>query len=92
MACEIRYDRRALADLRGIHDYIAERNPEAARRVIAAIRASIGYLADNPLMGAPEQGGHGRLLVEPRYRYVISYAIAGATVQIRYVLHPSRDR
>ncbi len=92
MAGEIRYDRRALADLRHIHDTIAERNPAAARRVISAIRASIGYLADNPLMGVRERYGHGRLLVEPRYRYLISYSVAGETVQIRYVLHPSRDR
>ena len=48
MAGDARYDRRALADLRHIHDTIAERNPQAARRVISALRASIGYLADNP--------------------------------------------
>lgn len=92
MALDVRYDRRALADLRHIHDYLAERNPQAARRVISAIRTSIGYLADNPLMGVRERHGHGRLLVEPRYRYVISYSLVGEAVQIRYILHPSRDR
>lgn len=60
MAHDIRYDRRALADLRNIHAYIAESNPAAARRVIASIRTSIGYLADNPLMGVAERAGHGR--------------------------------
>ena len=48
MAGEIRYDRRALANLRHIHDTIAGHNPQAARRVISTLRASIGYLADNP--------------------------------------------
>lgn len=92
MVHDIRFDRRALADLQSIHDYIAERNPAAARRVIASIRTSIGYLAENPLMGVTERRGFGRLLVEPRYRYVISYSVTDAAVEIRYVFHPRQNR
>lgn len=92
MTLEIRFDRRALADLRSIQAYIAERNPAAASRVISAIRASIGYLSANPLMGVRERHGHGRLLIEPRYRYVISYLVTNDEVQIRFVFHPRRDR
>ncbi len=38
----------ALADLRAIKAYIAEENPEAARRVIAGIRSETGILINQP--------------------------------------------
>lgn len=89
---EVRFSRRALADLAAIHAWLAERSPTAAGRVIAAIEASVALLADNPLMGRPEARGHGRILIVSRYRYVISYRVEGDTVEIVYVFHPSRDR
>jgi hypothetical protein len=34
----------------------------------------------------------GRILVVARYCYVISYRIAGDTVEVRYVFHPRQAR
>ena len=89
---EVRFSRKALADLAAIHAWLAERNPAAASRVVAAIEASAALLADNPELGRREARGLGRILIEPRYRYVLSYRIEGETVEILYVLHPRRKR
>jgi toxin ParE1/3/4 len=89
---DVRFSRRALADLAAIHDWLAERNPAAAGRVIAAIEHSAGLLADQPELGRRESRGFGRILVVPRYHYVISYRHAADMVEILYILHPRRAR
>jgi plasmid stabilization system protein ParE len=89
---EVRLTRKALADLVSIHAWLAERNPAAAARVVAAIEASAALLTDNPKLGRREDRGLGRILIVPRYRYVISYRIEGETVEIRYVFHPRQAR
>lgn len=63
---EVRFSRRALADLAAIHAWLAERNPAAAGRVIAAIEHSVGFLADQPALGRPDGAGLGRILIVPR--------------------------
>lgn len=44
----LRWLTQALADLRGIHDYIAKDNPAAARRVVGEIRRDVDILASEP--------------------------------------------
>ena len=86
------YGAQARSDIASIHVYITERNPAAARRVVAAIRHTAGLLAENPLLGRPDQQGLGRVAVVPRFGYLIFYRVEGETVEIRYILHPSRNR
>lgn len=40
-----------LDDLRAIKVYIAEENPDAARRVVASIRSEVGILINQPTIG-----------------------------------------
>lgn len=89
---DVRFSRRALADLAAIHGWLAERNPAAAGQVVVAIEHSVGLLADQPELGRREPSGLGRLLIVPRYRYVIAYRHEGDRVEILYVLHPRRAR
>lgn len=89
---EVRFSRKALADLAAIHAWLAARNPAAAARVVAAIERTAAHLADNPRMGRREDRGLGRILIVPRYRYVLSYRVEGDTVEIRYVFHPRQHR
>ncbi|MFT3974630.1 MAG: type II toxin-antitoxin system RelE/ParE family toxin [Amaricoccus sp.] len=88
----VRFSRRALADLAAIHEWLSERSPAAADRVVNAIEDSAAHLADNPLMGKREARGLGRFLIVSRYRYVLSYRVEGDRVEIVYVFHPSRER
>ena len=89
---DVRFSRKAPADLAGIHAWLAERNPAAAGRVIAAIEHTAGLLADQPELGRPEGRDLGRVLIVPRYRYVISYRCTADRVEILYILHPKRAR
>ena len=89
---EVRFSRKALADLAAIHAWLADRNPAAAARVVTAIEASAAFLADNPRLGRREVRGLGRILIVPRWHYVISYRIEGETVEIRYIFHPRQER
>ena len=49
---KLRYTPRAKSDLAEIHDYIAQENPQAARRVIHIIRNAAEALPQNPQVGA----------------------------------------
>ena len=90
-AKRIIYDEDALEDLIRIEAYIAAENPQAATRVIRSIRTRIAQLEEFPNIGAPEKRGHGRLLIETRYRHKIVYGVAGDTVQIRRILGSKQE-
>jgi plasmid stabilization system protein ParE len=49
----VRYKKQALRDIERIHDYIAEFDPGAAKRVVERIGHSIGRLNVLPLSGRP---------------------------------------
>jgi plasmid stabilization system protein ParE len=59
----LRYTVRALRHIEEIHKYIAERDTEAARRVVLRIERSIGRLASLPLSGRPGVVAGTRILV-----------------------------
>ena len=48
---KVRYRRRALRDIEGIHEYIEQRNPRAAAEVVSRIRAAAERLGWLPYMG-----------------------------------------
>jgi plasmid stabilization system protein ParE len=82
----------ARADLLEIFDYISQDNPDAARRVVAELRAAMRRLAEMPEMG------HFRkdLAKEPLrfwsvYSYLIIYRPKARPLQVVRVLHGSRD-
>lgn len=86
------YGAQARADIAAIHAYVAERKPgrrAAGRRRHPAHGRAAGRA---PLLGRPDPQGFGRVLVVPRFGYLVFYRVAGETVEIRYILHPSRDR
>lgn len=58
---DVRFSRKALADLTTIETWLAERNPTAAAKVIDAIEHIAGLLADQPELGRPESRGLGRI-------------------------------
>jgi plasmid stabilization system protein ParE len=45
----VRFTRRARADLEGIFGYLNNKSPRGARHVLAAIHASIKVIEDHPL-------------------------------------------
>lgn len=87
----VRWTLPALADLDQIQDFIAERNPPAASRLVDDILDR----TDTLLSGNPEIGRHGRVagtreLVLTGTLYVVAYRLR-ETVEILAIMHGARD-
>ena len=81
----------ARADVRAIAGYIDARNPRAAARWTAALRARIARIGRMPAAGAPRFDLAPRLRVVPHGAYLILYREDGATAEVVRVIHASRD-
>jgi plasmid stabilization system protein ParE len=81
----ITYSPRAVADIAFIADYIAERNPRAARAVESRIGEGLDRLAEFPGMGPAV-----RVIPLGRYPYLLFYTIAGHELVVLHVRHASR--
>jgi addiction module RelE/StbE family toxin len=80
----------ALADLRVIKKYIAEENPDAARRVIASICSETNILVNQPTIGRIGRIADTRELVISQYPYIVAYRELNGEVHILAVVHTSR--
>ncbi|ETX06586.1 MAG: hypothetical protein ETSY2_16255, partial [Candidatus Entotheonella gemina] len=83
----LRWTRRALRDMRHLHDYIAARNPQAARRMVARIREATSYLYQAPRMGRLGRVAETRELSIAGTPYIVAYLIEGSEIQIVAVIH-----
>jgi toxin ParE1/3/4 len=87
----IRYRARSLADIEEIYHYLKLRSPSGAANVLAAIKAGIQAIAENPLawQATDDPGVHSFVLT--RYSYRIFYTVLDQdTVEILHVRHTSR--
>ena len=91
---KLRFTSRAIENLAEIADYLHERNPAAARRVRAAIYASLQNLIMFPSAGRPQDVAGVRKLVTRNYAYLVYYTIdeTAEEVVILNVKHPARER
>ena len=64
----IRYAADAVADLMVLRNYIAQENPDAARRVADRIVKTVSRLAQHPRLGKPGRVDGTRELVIPSFR------------------------
>lgn len=88
----VRFSEDAEADLGAIFDYIAERNPTAALRVMDAISASIRQLESFPLLGRPGRVTGIREMVTPGWPYIVLYSLPDEYhIDIERVLHGARQ-
>lgn len=91
---EIRYLSTAQQDLLDIFTYIHRDNPAAAEALLGQFDSTIANLALHPFMGiVPKDDrlqrlGYRMLVVG---RYLVFYVIKANVVQIRRVIHGSRN-
>ncbi|MDO8414221.1 MAG: type II toxin-antitoxin system RelE/ParE family toxin [Gallionellaceae bacterium] len=87
---KLRYTVRARHDLTEIHDYVAQANPQAAKRLVSIIRKEAGILLHNPLLGRIGRVEGTRELTVGRYPFMIAYRIEAGEIHILTVVHTAR--
>jgi toxin ParE1/3/4 len=89
---KVRFTRPALDDLSRIHTYISKDNPAAASRVVTRLIDRALEIAHAPYQGREVDEPNARVVVMPRFRYFIFYAIEGEEIHINHIRHTSRRR
>jgi addiction module RelE/StbE family toxin len=86
------FTRRYLRELASIGDYIAERNPRAAARVVNDIHSKTArLLSDNPFIGRPGEISGTRELVIVGTPYIVAYRVADDQIEVLFVQHGARE-
>ena len=86
------WTRRYLQELAAIGDYIAERNPAAAARVVTAIHTRTRQLlSDNPFIGRAGEIEGTRELLLPGTPYIVAYRVLETRVEVLFVQHAARQ-
>lgn len=78
-------------DLDDIWDFIADDNPEAARRLIADLVKKCQNLGDSPLIGRKRDDLYRDLRSFPHGRYVIFYRVVEGGVVILRIVASARN-
>jgi addiction module RelE/StbE family toxin len=87
---QVRWLRRALANLDSEAEHIARHNPQAAARIVMAIQEAVARLAEYPAMGRSGRVPGTRELVVVGTPYIIPYRVRGDRVEILRVFHAAR--
>jgi len=83
----VRWTRRARRRLDEIGFRIAEDNPDAAARVVAAIAHGIEQLRDAPARGRPGRSRDTRELVIVGTPYIVAYRVHTNDIEILTIQH-----
>ena len=87
---KIEWVRLALSDLDEAATFIAQDNPEAARRLVRRIYNTARLLSDQPDAGRPGRVHGTRELVIADTPFILPYRVVNNTVQILRALHGAR--
>ena len=80
----------ARQDLRETFEYIAEENPNAARALLAEIKARAITRQDNPQLGRVGRVNGTRELVLTGTHYILPYRVKNQQIQILAVFRTAR--
>ena len=86
----VKWLKTATRNLDAAMEYIAQEDPESAKKIYAYIRERVAALATQPSMGKPGRVFGTRELVIERYPYIVPYRILENEVQIIRVFHTIR--
>ncbi len=86
----LRWTRAALHDLETVGAYLQDRNLQAARRIMAAIRTAVAGLKQFPEIGRPGRVEGTRELVVTGTPFIVPYRIAGKYIDILRIYHGAR--
>lgn len=90
---KVRWNKRALAQLRAAHGWIEKENPIAAQEFVEAVTALVDLLGEYPGMGVRTDEPEVFMFPPVRYRYLIYYKVlSDGEVRIIRVRHTARRR
>lgn len=93
MSRDVRLSRHAEQDFIRLVDFLAPKNPRAARRAAEAILAGIASLGDRPNRGRPSVGDHRELIIRfGRDGYVVRYRVDPDAVIVATINHLREQR
>ncbi len=87
---EIRWLKRALANLDAEAAFVALDNPAAAARLVDTIARTVELLAQHPGLGRPGRVEGTRELVVANTPYLVPYRVRNNVVEILRVFHGAR--
>lgn len=87
---KVRWRRNAQLDLVEIDTHIRQENPQAANRIISAIRQETLRLTSTPLAGRPGRVENTRELVMTKLPFIVAYQVTPSAVEILAVIHTAR--
>lgn len=87
---KIRVTRRARNDMLEILSFVAEKSPQGAARVAAAIDAGMSFLSESPRGGL--RTDHAELYVKilPDCPYKIFYRLKADAIEVVHIRHSAR--
>jgi plasmid stabilization system protein ParE len=88
----VRYSAPAAAELAELLDYIAERSPQGARKVLIRIRQVERHIGRFPKLGSPTHDPLLRAMLTLPYPYVLLYEEQAGEVIVHRVRHAARQR
>jgi toxin ParE1/3/4 len=87
---QVKWLKKALANLDYEAAYIAQDNPVAAQKIVKTVLDTVALLADQPALGSPSRIAGTRELAVPDTRYLIPYRVKNGQVEILRVFHTAR--
>jgi len=88
---QIKFSPESVQDLKRLHDFIAQHDPDSARTIVLNLKSAIHRFADMPRIGHPVEGIEGvREFVFGRY--VIRYLVKDEAVYILRLWHSKERR
>jgi toxin ParE1/3/4 len=91
---KLRFTPQAAENIGAIADYIRKRNPQAARKVRAAVYEGLRHIIMFPLIGRQQKEQGVRKLITPRYAYLIYYMLdeIADEIIILAIKHSAQER
>ncbi len=88
---QVRWTTAAASDLENIADYLFEKTPENAARLIREICEAVFALRIYPNRGRPGKKSGTRELVLPALPYIVVYKVTGDVLHIARILHGAQQ-
>lgn len=86
------WTRRFLSELEAIGDYIAERSPNGAARIVNEIHDRTDrLLSANPFIGRIGEITGTRELVIPTTPYIVAYRVTDTHIEVLFVQHGAQE-